>query len=236
MTDADSFATLFRAPVTVHGLLIHQEPPRDLDAGSLDTGCTIWPAARAAADALMERGGGGGSGTLGELVRGRRVLEIGAGTGLAGLACAAAGAAKVTLTDLPHRLPLLLRNVTANRWVTTLCACELAAAPLDWVEVGRAGDPALLRGVEVVIGTDLVHEVEHAQPVTALLEALYAASPGATLVWAQEAHNAMAVAALKRLLEQQLALTLVRHSSFGARGVVSVGTRADRHMHDEGVV
>ena len=44
------------------------------------------------------------------LVRGKRVLELGAGTGFAGIAAAVAGARSVVLTDLDIVVPLLQRN------------------------------------------------------------------------------------------------------------------------------
>ena len=43
-----------------------------------------------------------------------QVLELGSGTGFVGLALAKLGASRVTLTDLPQRLPILKRNVEEN--------------------------------------------------------------------------------------------------------------------------
>ena len=49
-----------------------------------------------------------------ELIRGKRVLELGSGTGLVGLAALQLGAAAVTLTDMQPLLPLLRSNLHAN--------------------------------------------------------------------------------------------------------------------------
>ncbi len=37
----------------------------------------------------------------------RRVMDLGSGTGVLGLACSVMGAARVVLTDVPQQLPLL---------------------------------------------------------------------------------------------------------------------------------
>jgi predicted nicotinamide N-methyase len=55
-----------------------------------------------------------------------RVLELGAGTGLCGIALAAAGAAHVLVTDVRPAVPLMAANCALNALPN---AC---AAPLDW--------------------------------------------------------------------------------------------------------
>ena len=47
-------------------------------------------------------------------MRGSKVLELGAGVGLAGMAAALLGPASVTLTDTVELIPLLQRNVDRN--------------------------------------------------------------------------------------------------------------------------
>ncbi|KAJ8260183.1 hypothetical protein GJAV_G00178030 [Gymnothorax javanicus] len=46
-------------------------------------------------------------------LKGKRVIELGAGTGIVGILAARLGA-EVTLTDLPHAVPQLQKNVSAN--------------------------------------------------------------------------------------------------------------------------
>ena len=68
------------------------------DAGFTEFGNEVWPGGKVLGEWLAARP---------ELVRGKAVLELGAGAGLPGLVAAAAGAASTTLTDLPEALPLL---------------------------------------------------------------------------------------------------------------------------------
>ena len=74
--------------------------------------------------ALLQQQGGA--------LRGKRVLELGAGTGIGGLSAAACGA-DLLLSDQAHMLALLNENIAANglqvqaaQWRTT---CALRPAP-----------------------------------------------------------------------------------------------------------
>jgi D-xylulose reductase len=59
-------------------------------------------------------------------------LELGAGTGLVGVAAAAVLGAKVCVTDLPAIAPNLRRNIEANESVVLLHGGQVASAVLDW--------------------------------------------------------------------------------------------------------
>ena len=85
-------------------------------------------------------------------------MELGSGTGIAGLACAALGAAQVVLTDLAENLPLLRRNATRNGWVQSLCGAEVSVEKLDW-------HTDALPACDLVLGADVCYHLCGNQPV-----------------------------------------------------------------------
>uniref|UniRef100_A0A3B3Y2Z1 EEF1A lysine methyltransferase 3 n=1 Tax=Poecilia mexicana TaxID=48701 RepID=A0A3B3Y2Z1_9TELE len=66
-------------------------------------------------------------------LRGRRVIELGAGTGVVGILAARLGA-EMTITDLPLALPQLRANVSANVPPAGWPSAPPAVLPLCWGE------------------------------------------------------------------------------------------------------
>jgi len=66
----------------------------------------------------------------GDFVKGRRVLELGSGTGLLGLSCAALGASHVVLTDLPSILKTMEANIAFTGYANTC-----VAQALNWNDI-----------------------------------------------------------------------------------------------------
>jgi len=88
-----------------------------------------------------------------ELVAGKRVCELGAGIGLAGVTACALGATDVLITDCREAMPLLQMNVEQNagRVRGTLRAQELL-----WGDTTRI-EAAGRRSYDVLLGADIVY-------------------------------------------------------------------------------
>ena len=135
-----------------------------------------------------------------QLVRGRRVLELGSGSGLGGIASALAGAQSVVLSDFGnsagasggptadlggrHKSANLQRNLRANAEASRgLCtperpAGELSTAVLDWedtMQTGYDADKAGLGRFTTVIGADCIYYESQCEPLAAAIRAHTAA-------------------------------------------------------------
>lgn len=96
-------------------------------------------------------------------LRGKRVLELGAGTGVPGLAAARLGA-DVVLTDRARALELLRRNVAANGVTDRVTVCEL-----EW---GAPRVPEALENTQLVLAADVVAHEEAFRPLLTTLQLL----------------------------------------------------------------
>merc|ERR1719247_1623646 len=138
---------------------------REGPARTIESGARVWPSGEALARVLE-----------GQSLIGKRVVELGAGTGVAGLAAARQGA-DVVVTDLPEMIPLLSANIRANS-----LSARAQAMPLHW---GDAYDveAALEHGpFDMVIGTDILYAPERFDLLLDTIVALTA--PGAVVALA----------------------------------------------------
>jgi len=98
----------------------------------------------------------------------KRVLEVGSGVGLAGLALAKLGA-RVTLTDIRELVPLLRENVDLNR--NELGKLSPEVFELHWGEEGTYEQP-MAETYDMVIGTDVTYSDELITPFLHVLSTL----------------------------------------------------------------
>lgn len=84
-----------------------------------------------------------------------RILELGSGTGVVGIAAAAILGASVTVTDLPHVLPNIQFNVDLNSDVLENRGGGVDAAALSWGEMKDM--EAIGREYDLLLGSDVVY-------------------------------------------------------------------------------
>ncbi|KAI9010372.1 putative methyltransferase-domain-containing protein [Phycomyces nitens] len=95
------------------------------------------------------------------------VLELGTGTGMVGLICAKLGAASTDLTDY-H--PSVLENVAIN---VQLNKVEANVSKLDFIELSTNPESVWRnKKFDVVIASDLLYEMEHAEHLPVAIELL----------------------------------------------------------------
>ncbi|XP_070814948.1 EEF1A lysine methyltransferase 3-like [Chaetodon trifascialis] len=121
--DDGLFAETF-SQETVYNLVGEELKIRQLFGANLGVAAPVWEAALHLCRHLGERS---------VELKGKRIIELGAGTGVVGILAARLGAL-VTLTDLPLALPQLQANVSANMPSSGWPATLPTILPLSWGE------------------------------------------------------------------------------------------------------
>lgn len=132
-------------------ILVHQIRERGLSF-------QLWPAAAGMCFFLET--------AYGDALRGESVVELGAGTGMAGVMAARFGA-RVTLTDLPHVLPNLQSNVDLNVAEVEACGGSLSVVPLRW---GVLEDVKVFPTPDLIIASDCVYYDKLFEPLMQTLK------------------------------------------------------------------
>eukprot|EP01039_Chlorochromonas_danica_P001678 gene1678-1832_t len=131
---------------------------QEVSAAALGTGLVSWDGAVVLAKYLESHE---------EIIRGKHVLEVGAGTGIAGMAAALLGASSVILTDLPYALSNLQSNIarTIDNNSHLIDHNHLNSKMLDWKDPNTYPIDhhwEVILGADVVWLEDLVHPLVEA--------------------------------------------------------------------------
>ncbi|KAI3669598.1 hypothetical protein L6452_40872 [Arctium lappa] len=136
----------------------------------------LWPAATTFVN-LLDRYNASNSDPLSTAItnvksRSRlRILELGSGTGVVGIAASAVLGADVTVTDLPHVLPNLKFNVDANAGVLAPRGGRVHVAALSW---GNKEEMETIgREYDLIIGSDVVYHDDLYDPLLETLRFLF---------------------------------------------------------------
>ncbi|GMI38307.1 hypothetical protein TeGR_g13431 [Tetraparma gracilis] len=192
----------------------------------LGTGTTVWRAGLQLARLLTSPS----PPSLSHLIENKRVLELGSGTGLAGLAAGGAGASSLLLTDLPPVLPLLRSNVSRNSFIQTMHGCPVAVASLEW------GPGAAPPDIDVILAADCNYHERHAEPLSRTVADAMTREDGPVgqAVLSCERHDPLAHAQLKQLLRAHpgLVVSTLWESDDGRVEVIGVA-RKDSGIGEE---
>ena len=135
----------------------------DPNSASIGGEFFLWPASLVLSDFMLRNP---------SLVRGKTVLELGSGHGLAAMTAHAVGARRVLATDQASVIPYLSMNIGANP------ARRVDVSTLEWgADLGASvASPAL--GVDMVIGSDLTFNRDAFLPLLFTLQQLVRTDEG----------------------------------------------------------
>lgn len=148
------------------GLHIHEAVDEESTEG---TGTLIWSAGVRLSQHLVRN-------RAGEL-KGSRVLDLGAGTGIVGITAAALGA-HVMLTDMRDVLPQAFENIQANAALIEASGGSATVQELDWND---PDDEVLDQDYDWVFGSDVTYSEDALAPLAKLLRQMVLTNETATV-------------------------------------------------------
>lgn len=174
-----------------HPLFIKETADSDLG-----TGCSVWDGAVTAAkylEAVVTPAG----------LAGKNVLELGAGTGLVGIAAGVLGAGHVFVSDLPYALRNAADNVAAN---ASALKCPVDTIVLDWTcptepKSFPSMEPVVLPPLDFIVGADVVWIDALVEPLVGALTSLASCDKPPTIIIAHQTRARSTEDLLFRLLE-----------------------------------
>lgn len=111
----------------------------------------------------------------------KRLLELGAGTGLVGISAACLWSLDVVLTDLPEIVPNLLRNLELNAEAVTRRGGTVHAKALDWAD--DLDVPAINNDkFEVIVAADPIYSPEHPRILVGTIQRWLRYSPDSRVI------------------------------------------------------
>jgi len=116
-------------------------------------------------------------------LKGKRILELGAGTGLVGLSCGLLGATRVFLTDLGYTLDNLNANIVINspRFPSS---DTVECFELDWT---KPKDDPRLANLDLVVAADVIWIEELVKPFVDTLVFIFKRNPSLrTVIFAHQ--------------------------------------------------
>jgi predicted nicotinamide N-methyase len=119
------------------------------------------------------------------ICKGQRVLELGAGVGVAGIAAAVVGA-NVVLTDLDVCVAVMQENIAHNQALIQSSGGSAEALALDW---NHPPPESIVGKFDIILGADVSYHLEFAPPILRTIRAL--ARVGTNIVFAHKPRNKM---------------------------------------------
>ena len=161
-----------------------------------DTGRTVWDAAVVIAK-YME--------TKQNEIQGKRILELGAGTGLAGLAAAALGG-NVDISDLDYCLPLIINNIQ-HTTLRSESGGSAAVRELDWTNTNFE---ATKDTYDIILGADIVWLEHLVAPLVDVMNELLAINSNLKIILAHQTRSAATDEILFDLLDKKFVVQSVK--------------------------